>query len=70
MCNINSAKRHHTFVAACEIFSRNFAASLILRRSSPRGCQIPFVIGRGFAKVQILIKVKLILSLELFGTFR
>ena len=31
---------------------------------------MPFVAGRGFAEVQILIKVKLALSLEPFGIFR
>ena len=31
---------------------------------------MPFVIGRGFAEVQILTKVKLALSLEPFGIFR
>ena len=44
----------------------NFAYTWILARSSSRDCQMPFVIGRAFAEVQILKKVKLALSLEPF----
>ena len=47
----------------------NFAYTLILTRCSPRDCQMTFKIGRGFAEVQILKKVKLALSHELFGIF-
>ena len=42
----------------------NFACALILTRCSPRDHQMPIVIGRGFAEVQIQ---KMPLSLEPFG---
>ena len=45
----------------------NFA--FILTRCSQWDCQMIFGIGRGFAEVQILKKVKLVLSLEPFGIF-
>ena len=44
----------------------NFAYTLILTRCSQWDCQMIFGIGRGFAEVQILKKVKLALSLEPF----
>ena len=62
----------------------NFACTLVLTRCSPRDCQMPFVIGRGFAEVQIqtcpsLDKLwsclspdssrKMPTTLELFGIF-
>ena len=47
----------------------NFAYTLILTRCSQWDCQMIFGIGRGFAEVQILKKVKLALSLEPFGIF-
>ena len=40
------------------IFWQNFAYALILKRCSPRDCQMPFGIGRGVAEVQILKKWK------------
>ena len=46
-----------------------FAYTLILTRCSQWDCQMTFGIGRGFAEVQILKKVKLALTLEPFGTF-
>ena len=46
-----------------------FAYTLILPRCSQWDCQMIFGIGRGFAEVQILKKVKLALSLEPFGIF-
>ena len=51
------------------ILWRNFAYTLILTTCSQWDCQMTFGIGRGFAEVQILIKVKLALSLEPFGIF-
>ena len=47
----------------------NFAYTLILTRRSQWDCQMTFRIGRGFAVVQILKKVKLALSREPFGIF-
>ena len=44
----------------------NFAYTLILTRCNQWDCQMIFGIGRGFAEVQILKKVKLALSLEPF----
>ena len=36
-----------------------------MKRSSTRLCEVPFVIGRGFAEVKILkTKMKLVLTLE------
>ena len=36
----------------------NFAYTMILTRSNPRDCEITFVLGRGFAELQILKKWK------------
>ena len=47
----------------------NFAYTLILTRCSQWDSQMIFGIGRGFAEVQTLKKVKLALSLEPFGIF-
>ena len=46
-----------------------FAYTLILTRCSQWDCQMIFGIGRGFAEIPILKKVKLALSLEPFGIF-
>ena len=40
---------------------------LILTSSSPRDCEMTFIVGRGFAELQILKKVKMALSFELNG---
>ena len=47
----------------------NFANTLVLMSCSQWDCQITIGIGRGFAEVQILKKVKLVLSPEPLGIF-
>ena len=46
-----------------------FCIALMLTKSCSWDCQMPFVIGRGFADVQIMKNVKPALSLEPFGIF-
>ena len=47
-----------------------FCMHIYIDKIKPRDYQMSFVIGQGFAKVQILKKkVKLTLSLEPFGIF-
>ena len=46
-----------------------FCILMDIDKISPRDCQMPFVIGRRFAEVQILKKVRLVLSLEPFWNF-
>ena len=47
-----------------------FCIHIDIDKMQPMSYQMTFGIGRGFAEVQILKKVKLALSHDLFGIFR